>query len=168
MKRKTIAVLLTVAMFLTMACGALNILTGGSAGTVGSLWSDVPPLAGATKANIDLPLAAKIAVQAIFQGKLEFIAFTTNQTAQDVQNFYTVDRMKASGWNTTETGGCTGSSTDATSTVQGAGAFCFFGKTEAGKDTGLAIIIAQDNKTKQTQIFYVRIDVTPTPTPKPQ
>ncbi len=168
MKRKTIAIMLSVAMVLTLGCGALNVLTGGTSGTVGSLWPDVPPFTGATKANLDLPLAAKLAVQAMFQGKLEFIAYTTNKTSQDVQAFYTADRMKASGWDTSETGGCTGSSTDSSSQVQGAGAFCFFGKQAAGKDIGLAIIVAQDDKTKQTQIFYVRIDVTPTPTPKPQ
>ncbi len=168
MKRKTIAVLLSVAMFLTMACGALNVLTGGSAGTVNDLWPDVPPFAGASKAKIDLPLAAKIAVQAAFQGNLQFIAYTTNNSAQDVQNFYTADRMKSSGWNSNDNMGCTGGTTDSSSSTQGAGAFCFFGKTVNGKDTGLAIIVAQDDKTKQTQIFYVRIDITSTPTPKPQ
>ncbi len=166
MKRKTIAVLLSVAMILTLACSALNVLTGGSSGTVTSLWSDVPPFEGATKANLDLPLAAKLAVQAAFQGKLEFIAYTTSKTAQDVQNFYTADRMKATGWTSNDSAGCTGGTTDSSSTTQGAGAFCFFGKQDSGKDIGLAIIVAQDDKTKQTQIFYVRIDVTPTPTPK--
>jgi hypothetical protein len=162
-----IAVLLSVAMVLTLGCGALNVLTGGTSGTVGSLWPDVPAFEGASKANLDLPLAAKLAVQAMFQGKLEFIAYTTGKSSQDVQNFYTTDRMKGTGW-MSDTNGCTGGTTDSSSQVQGAGAFCFFGKTDAGKDIGLAIIVAQDDKTKQTQIFYVRIDVTPTPTPRPQ
>ena len=162
MKRKTIAVLLSVAMFLTMACGILNNLTGGGAGTTANLWPDVPAFEGATKADLDLPLPAKLAVQAMFQGKLEFIAYTTSKTPQDVVNFYTADRMKASGW-TTESVGCTGD----TSGSSNQGAFCFYGKNEEGKDIGLAIVVTQDDKTKQSQIFYVRIDVTPTPTPKP-
>jgi hypothetical protein len=166
MKRKTIAVLLSVAMVLTLGCGALNILGGGSSGTVSGLWSDVPPFTGASKANLDLPLGAKIAVQAMFQGQLQFIAYTTGSSAQDVQNFYTADRMKATGWDSDSSAGCMGGATDSSSSTQGAGAFCVFGKKDNGKDTGLVVIVAQDDKTKQTQIFYVRIDLTPTPTPK--
>jgi hypothetical protein len=162
MKRMTLAVLLSVAMLLTMACGIVNTLTGGSSGTTASLWSDVPPFEGASKANLDLPLAAKLAVQAAFQGKLEFIAFTTTKGTQDVLNFYTTDRMKGSGW-TTESMGCTGDATSGSNQ----GAFCFYGRNDAGKDTGLAIIVLQDDKTKQTQIYYVRIDISSTPTPKP-
>ena len=170
-RRKTLAVLLSVTMFLTMACGIVNTLTGlagGGPGTVSDLWSDVPPIDGATKANLDLPLPAKAMIQTMFQGKLAFIAYTTGKSAQDVQNFYTADRMKAAGWNS-DAGGCLGSNLpgistpDATSTS--GGALCFFGKQEEGKDIGLAIVIAQDDKTKQTQLYYVRIDVTPTPTP---
>ena len=163
MKRKSLAALLSVTMLLTMACGIVNTLTGGGSGTTTSLWSDVPPFEGASKANLDLPLAAKIAVQAAFQGKLEFIAFTTGKGVQDVVDFYTADRMKSSGW-TSESAGCT---TGSTSTEGTPGAFCFYGKKEDAKQTGLVIVVTQDEKTKQTQIFYVRIDVTPTPTPKP-
>jgi hypothetical protein len=158
--RKTLAALLTLAMILTMACGIVNTLTGGSSGTVASLWPDVPPLDGATLAKLDLPLAAKLAVQAMFQGKLEFVSYTSSKTIPDIQAFYSADRMKQSGW-TSDTGGCTGGANN--SGAQGA--FCFYSKTDTGKDIGLAIIMAQDDKTKESQIFYVRIDVTPTPTP---
>jgi hypothetical protein len=150
-------------MLITMACGIVNTVTGGGAGTTSSLWSDVPSFEGAAKANLDLPLAAKLAVQAVFQGKLEFIAFTTSRSVQDVTNFYTADRMKGSGW-TQQSMGCTSGTT---SNQGNEGAFCFYGKEEDGKNTGLVIVATQDEKTKQTQIFYVRIDMTPTPTPKP-
>lgn len=163
MKRKSLAMLLSVTMLLTMACGIVNTLTGGGSGTTANLWSDVPPFEGATKANLELPLAAKIAVQAAFQGKLEFIAFTTTKGVQDVVDFYTADRMKNSGW-TKESAGCTSGST---STQDTPGAFCFYGKQEDAKETGLVIVATQDEKTKQTQIFYVRIDVTPTSTATP-
>ena len=160
--RLTLALILSLTMVVTMACGVLNTLTGGGSGTAANLWSDVPPLDGATKAKLDLPLAARLVVQAVFQGKLEFISYTTGKTIQDVQAFYTPERMKQSGW-TTDSGGCTsGSSTDTSQ-----GSFCFFAKKEESKETGLVIVSAQDEKTKQTQIFYVRIDLTSTPTPKP-
>ena len=163
MKRKSLAVLLSVAMLLTMACGILNSLGGGNAGSTTNLWSDVPPFEGATKANLDLPLTAKLAVQAAFQGKLQFIAFTTSRGTQDVVDFYTAERMKSSGW-TNDSAGCT---TGNTSNTGNPGAFCFYGKKEDGKETGLVIVVTQDEKTKQTQIFYVRIDVTPTATSTP-
>ncbi len=53
MKRKSLAVLLSVTMLLTMACGIVNTLTGGGSGTTANLWSDVPPFEGATKANLE-------------------------------------------------------------------------------------------------------------------
>jgi hypothetical protein len=157
------AALLCVGMLFTMACGILNNLTGSAANNVSSLWSDVPPLEGATKSDTDLPPAAKLAVQAIFQGRLEVASYATNKTPEDVKNFYTTERMKAAGWNA-DTGGCNAASV-ATNTIQGA--FCVFGKNENGKDLGLAIIATQDDKTKPTNIYYVRIDVSSTPTPAP-
>ena len=162
MKKASIAFALCVAMFLTAACGIINTLTcGGGPGTVSTLWADVPAFTGASKANLDLPLPAKLAVQGVFQGKLDFISYTTGSPMQDVQNFYSAERMQATGWNA-ESGGCTG---NASANPLPQGAFCFFGKKEEGKDIGLAIVITQDDKTRQTQIFYVRIDVTTTPTP---
>jgi hypothetical protein len=162
--RKTIALLLTVTMFLTMACGIVNSLVGGSAGIAGDLWADVPPFPGVTKANMDLPLPLKLIVQSAFQGKLEFISYTTTKAPADIQAFYTTDRMKASGWNT-DSGGCTTGSSSSTS--NGDSIFCFFGKKDGTKEYGLAIIANQEAKTKETQIFYVRINITSTPTPKP-
>lgn len=163
MKRKTLAVLLSVTMLFTMSCGIIDsLLGGGGAGTVASLWPDVPPLDGAAKADLQLPAAAKIFIQAAFQGKLEFIAYATAKSPQDVQTFYSNERMQSAGWNA-EAGGC--ANTGATGAVNAA--FCLFGKKESGRDIGLVIAVTQDEKTKQTQIFYVRIDITSTPTPQP-
>ena len=164
MTRKSIALILTVTMFLTMACGIVNSIVGGNAGTTADLWPDVPAFVGANKAKLDLPLAMKLIVQAAFQGKLEFISYTTKSTPQEVQAFYTPDRMKATGW-TTDSGGCTSGGDSSNTGV--AGAFCFYGKKDGAKENGLAIIAAQDAKTKETEIYYVRIDITTTPTPKP-
>ena len=84
--RTTIAVLLAATMVFTMSCGIVNTLMNTSSGTAADLWSDVPAFPGASKAKLDLPLAAKLMVQAAFQGKLEFIAYTTTKTAQEVQD----------------------------------------------------------------------------------
>jgi hypothetical protein len=131
------------------------------AGTVSTLWSDVPPLAGATKADLEIPLGARLAIRAMMQGKINFIAFTTDQKPQEVQDFYSKERMKAAGWTASEKG-CVGDSED----EESHGAVCLFNRKDKDKQEGLAIVVGLDDKTKKTEIFYVRIDMTaPTPSP---
>ncbi len=161
---KTSTPILALILLLTVAisCRFTESLTGDrKAGTVSSLWSDVPPLAGATKADLEIPLGARLAIRAMMQGKINFIAFTTDQSAQDVQDFYSNDRMKAAGWTPSDKG-CIGDTEDKDSQ----GAVCLFKRKDGKKEEGLAIVLAQDEKTKKTDIFYVRIDLTqPTPSP---
>jgi hypothetical protein len=145
-----------------LSCRMAESLTGNQkAGTVSSLWPDVPPFAGATKADLEIPLGARLALRAMMQGKINFIAFTTQKSAAEVRDFYTNDRMKAAGW-TPNDKGCIGDTEDEKSQ----GAVCLYGRKDGTKDEALAIIVAQDEKTKQTEIFYARIDVTrPSPSP---
>src|SRR5882724_5003925 len=145
-----------------ISCRLAESLTGDpKAGTVSSLWPDVPPLAGATKADLEIPLGARLAIRALMQGRINFIAFTTDQSPQDVQNFYSNDRMKAAGWTPSEKG-CVGDTEDKDTH----GAVCLYKRKDGKKEEGLAIVLAQDEKTKKTEIFYARIDVTqPTPSP---
>jgi len=43
---------------------------------------------------------------------------------------------------------------------------CFFQRKDGDKQEGLAIIVAESEKEKKTDIFYARIDMTqPTPSP---
>jgi len=140
---------------------AENLTGSPKAGTVSALWPDVPAFAGAQKADLEIPLGARLAMQAMMQGKLNFIAFTTDKSAEDVKAFYSNDRMKAVGWTPNEKG-CLGDTQDEKSQ----GAICLFGKKDSVKDEGLAIIVAENDKTKKTEIFYARIDLTrPTPSP---
>lgn len=145
-----------------VSCRLVETLTGNSSsGTVSNLWPDVPPFAGATKADLEIPLGARLAIRAAMQGKINFIAFTTDKSAQEVQNFYLNERMKAAGWTPNEKG-CIGDSED----KQSQGAICLFTRKDGDKQEGLAIVMAQDEKSKQTEIFYARIDLTqPTPSP---
>ncbi len=154
MQKPTTILALILIMSVVLSCRMAETLTGGTtAGTVTTLWSDVPPIEGATKADLEIPLAARLAIRAAMQGRVNFIAFVTSKSAQEVQNFYTKDRMKAAGWTPSEKG-CIGD-------VEGAesqGAVCLFTRKEGGKEEGLAIVVATDSKTKQTQVFYARID----------
>lgn len=72
-----------------VSCRMVESLTGGEkAGTVNSLWPDVPPFPGATKADLAIPLGMRLILRAAMQGKINFIAFTTSKSAQEVKDFY--------------------------------------------------------------------------------
>ena len=153
--RNTILVLL-LAVTACSSCRMIDTLTGsGKAGTVNSLWPDVPPIAGATKADLALPLGARLAIRTAMQGKVSFIAFSTEQTPQEIQDFYTRERMKSAGWTAAEKG-CISDTED----KESQGAVCLFDRQSGSKKEGLAIVLAQDEKSKQTDIFYARIDLT--------
>ena len=145
------------------ACGLADSLMGNrSGGTVASLWPDVPPIDGATKADIQMPLAFRLMLQGAFKGSLDYIAYATNKTPDDVRGFYTVERMQSNGWKAADMSGneqdqmsCIGDKSDGNS----AGAICLFAKQEGKQKPLLAIIVAQNEQTKQTEVFYARIDV---------
>ena len=163
--------MLAFAMFMTMGCGIASALLGGkSSGTVDDLWADVPRLDNLTKANLDLPLSTRLIIKTMVKatlgndgGNFDFIAFTTSKTPKEVMDFYTTQRMTAASWNSTDVPGCTG---DTSGNAQTQGSLCIFGKQVDKQGTLLVIVVAQDESTKQTQLFYVRIaanNVTPTP-----
>ena len=139
-----------------LSCKLAERLGGDkNAGTVSTLWSDVPPFEGATKADLEIPLGARLIIRAMSQGTVNFISFKTNKTAQEVKDFYTNDRMKNAGWTPHEKG-CVGDTEDS----QNHGGVCLFEKKAPDKQEMLAIVIAQDEKTPETNIFYARIDTT--------
>ena len=156
MKQKLVVLgLLVGALIFTGACGAIGSLLGGrSAGTVTELWADVPRMDGMTKADLEMPLAARLAMQAITQGRMNFIAFTSEATPQAVLDYYTTDRMAEQGWNTQDGMGCFGDSQSQEGTV------CIFSKTGDGKNEILGIVAAIDAETNKTAIFFGRIDAT--------
>ena len=141
-----------------ISCKLSERLAGDkNAGTVSELWPDVPPFQGATKAEIEIPLGMRLLIRGMTQGKVNFISFRTDKPAQEVKDFYSVDRMKAVGWIANDKG-CTGDTEDTTNH----GAVCLFSKKNNGKDEALAIIVAQDEKQPDTNIFYARVDTTNT------
>jgi len=153
---------LTLMLAVVLSCRMAEKLAGGpSAGTVSSLWPDVPPFEGATKTDLEIPLGARLIIRAAMQGQINFIAFKTDKLAKDVQNFYTRERMQAAGWTAKEKG-CTSD----TEEEKNHGAICFYTRQDGAKPEGLAIVVAQDDKKKETEIFYVRMEL-PTPTPSP-
>ena len=141
-----------------ISCKLSERLAGDkNAGTVSELWSDVPPFQGATKAEIEIPLGMRLLIRGMTQGKVNFISFRTDKPAQEVKDFYSVERMKAAGWAANDKG-CTGDTEDS----KNHGAVCLFSKKNNGKEEALAIIVAQDEKLPDTNIFYARVDATNT------
>jgi hypothetical protein len=141
-----------------ISCKLSERLAGDkNAGTVSELWADVPPFQGATKADIEIPLGMRLLIRGMTQGKVNFISFRTDKSAEEVKGFYSVDRMKAAGWIANDKG-CTGDTED----TKNHGAVCLFSKKNNGKDEALAIIVAQDEKQPDTNIFYARVDATNT------
>jgi len=139
-----------------LSCKLSERLMGDkNAGTVSNLWPDVPPFAGATKTDVEIPLGARLLIRTMSQGKLNFISFRTDKPAQEVKDFYSKERMKTAGWNADEKG-CTGDTEDS----KNHGAVCLFRRKDGDKQEGLAIIVAQDEKLPETNIFYARIDIT--------
>jgi len=168
-------------MLTTLACGildsAINKATGGgNMQTVSSLWSDVPPMDGLNASQMDMPPFVKLAMQLILgnlgklnpdgqdqtTGTIDWIVFTTDKTPQDVQNFYTNELMTANGWDASENPPCTSGSEQGASQL---GAVCVFAKTQDGKNTQLAILTAQDETTKQNNVFFLRLEENATPVP---
>jgi len=154
------AALLALALIFGVAisCRLSERLAGDkNAGTVSQLWPDVPPLEGATKADLEIPLGVRLMIRTMAQGKVNYISFRTSKTAQEVKDFYSNDRMKAAGWLANDKG-CVGDTED----TKNHGAMCLFSRKDKGKEEALAIIVAQDEKLPETNIFYARVDATQT------
>ena len=158
MKASASLLALILILGVVISCKLSERLAGDkNSGTVSELWPDVPPFQGATKAEIEIPLGMRLLIRGMTQGKVNFISFRTDKPAQEVKDFYSVDRMKAVGWIANDKG-CTGDTED----TKNHGAICLFSKKNNGKDEALAIIVAQDEKLPDTNIFYARVDATNT------
>ncbi len=182
MKRNTLAAILVLVFLTTVACGALNLgnLLGGGGGqytTASQLWSDVPKMDGLTPSPLsDIPLPLKLVLQTILgnlgrlnpqgqdqtTGNIDWIAFNSTGTPDDVMKFYTSDRMVTNGWDANDQSSCFSGSDQGAPQV---GAICVFTKSQAGQQTSLAIIASEDANTKQMTVFYLRLSQAVTPTP---
>lgn len=163
-RNKALAILLIFTMSMTMGCNMVGSLFGGGTSGNRELWSDVPKMDGMNAADLGLPLAAKLAIQAAFQGAVDYVAFSTDKTPADVQAYYTAEKMTGAGWQADSAMGCVG---DEAGGAAGLGLLCFFAKDANGKQEALAIVAAVDEETQKTQVFFARIDVSSLETPEP-
>jgi hypothetical protein len=184
--RRYLPGLLVLLALFSMSCSLMNTVANGvankvgdavagtgDAGTVDQLWPDVPKMDSLKQENIGLPLPAKLAFAAVIsassqgKGTVNFIAFTTQQTPQDVADFYTNDKMTGTGWDKSDQTGCTAYNGDTTGSNT-SGDVCGFSKDLGNnKQALLGIFIATDSTTKLTQVFFMRLEATIDPTATP-
>jgi hypothetical protein len=130
---------------------------------VGSLWTDVPRMDGLNDSPTDdLPVTIKLALHAFVDMVLnsdknqkkhvstDWIFFKYQGGETDINNFYTLDKMKSSGnWSLPE-GMKTACMDGKDKGIPGD--VCLYQKTENGKQQGL-IIIALPTQEKDTPVF---------------
>jgi hypothetical protein len=158
-----------------LACGLTNTVTdtvtgGDSFKPAAQLWSDVPPMPGLTPSELeDIPLPVKLLMRTVLgnlgrlnpegtdqtTGNIDWISYDYNGAPSDVGSFYTTELMTANGWEADSTSSCgSGSATG----VAESGTFCAFKKTEGGMEKMLAIIAMQEDASKPTGVFFLRLE----------
>ncbi|HEX7335454.1 MAG TPA: hypothetical protein VF290_28430 [Pyrinomonadaceae bacterium] len=144
-----LALLLAVAL----ACNLAERLGGDDQSVmVTSLWPDVPPFPGATKTDVKLPLPMRIVFSKMMKGKMSFITFRTDKSAQEVKDFYSGNSMTGAGWARDDE-----SCFRDTENMQTGGSLCNFTKAQPKKE-GLGIMV--QGESSGATIFYIRIDMT--------
>ncbi len=175
MKRILFVLSLLALIVVFNACGAVNQLNpltnNDNFKKAGALWNDVPAMDGlGNPIDAELPAPIKLfmrtGVSLVMKGMGEgapswdWLMFTTNQSADDITNFYTTTRMAAAPYNwASDASGCV----NGQQAIGQAGTFCAFTKQQGDKQIGLLIITAQDEKTKETSVIFLRGESAATP-----
>jgi hypothetical protein len=179
--KNRLVIVIAAAAMLTFACtcpflGSLSQIAGGAAQLAGNagltnasqLWPDVPKMDGLDSSSLEMPVYVKLYIQTALkamsqgEGNVDWIAFTTKKTADDVQAYYTSDRMSSAGWDQSQDQPCFSGSDQGMGQV---GAICAFAKQGANQQDLLAILAATDSSSNTTNVFFLRLQAKVTPTP---
>jgi len=173
MKKKGAALLLALAMVVTLGCGFIEALFGdGNANRPATMWPDVPQMEGMTQENLNLPLPLRLILQGLVQSagagegirvdNFQLLAFTSSsKSPADVKAFYTLDRMRGAGWDSPEQIGCIEGTDQNTSND----VFCLFSKGTGSSESLLVVIGTREQGQTTTNIYFVRFDGALSPTP---
>ena len=163
-------VLLAALLLASQSCRIVKTLTGEDQNLkkVGVLWSDVPKMDGLTSSEEGMPIYVKLLMRTALNnlyrlikknedrtpGTGDWAVFSTTKSPQDVQGFYTNDRMTTFGkWDASKNSTCLNGSE-----YRFSGVACVFAKSENKHGIGLLIVAAQDEQKKQTNVFFVRVE----------
>jgi len=178
MNRMLKAVPLCALVLAMLACAGVPSIpglpgAGAQPTSLAGLWPDVPAMDGMTLApGLQVPAFVNILLTVLTKQALggdastgEWVDFTTTKTPDDVRAFYTSDLMATNGWEKNADSTCFNGAEQGAPQV---GAVCFFAKQGDGKETLLLILATQEDTSKPTNVFFVRIvGNAATPTPKP-
>lgn len=170
MKNTATAVILSVLLLFVMSCSLIDkFASGGQSMTkVGELWSDVPRMDGLDPSETEMPIGVKLILRTIIgnlgrlnkegeprtTGDIDWTAFSGKKTPSDVRAFYSNDKMASFGnWKTGKDSSCVDGKDKGVD-----GVLCVFQKEVDNRDVGLVIAAIQDDKTKQTDVYYLRIE----------
>lgn len=132
------------------------------------LWSDVPRMEGLAPSEMELPATMKFIMRTVLDNlwrlnkegedktpvKGDWIVFTLNSAPPNVRNFYTNERMTSFGkWEAAKESTCFDGKDKGVD-----GVLCVFQKVADRKEIELAIVAAQDPKTKQTNVSFLRLE----------
>jgi hypothetical protein len=152
------------------SCRTIKTITGSDTELkkIGDLWSDVPRMEGLTSSEADLPMFVKLLMRTALNNLYrlnkegenqtpatgDWAAFSTTKSAQDVQNYYSNERLTSFGnWDASKNSTCLNGKDQGFN-----GIACVFHKNANKKDIGLLVVAAQDDQKKQTNVFFVRVE----------
>lgn len=170
MKKLSLFSVFALLLFIVLSCGLADRITGGDQGfeRATELWSDVPKMDGLNPSEMEMPFAIKVVIRTVLNNlwrlndegedktpvEGDWIAFTSAKTPVEVQSFYTNDRMTTFGnWEASKKSTCVDGKDNGFD-----GAFCVFEKVANGKTINLAIVAIKDESTKQTNVFFLRVE----------
>jgi hypothetical protein len=161
-----------VLLFVALSCSTITDritkkVIGDDVSRTNQLWSDVPQMDGMAVTDMDMPIPIKIVMRTLLNNLWradkenentpvsgDWIVFTTNATTEDIQNFYTNERMTNFGqWEPSKEPSCLDGKAKGVE-----GVLCVFQKVSNTREVGLAIIAKRDDETKQTHVFFLRLE----------
>jgi hypothetical protein len=173
-KNALVGLVFAIVFLCVLSCGLINRFTNGGVENLQraeDLWPDVPRMDGLEHSEMEMPMTAKLIMRVMIDnlwrlnkegedkthGDADWVVFSTAKQPADVQNFYTSDRMTSEGgWQSSKKPNCYDGKDKGWP-----GVLCGYQKKDGGKDVILLILAGQDEKTKRTNIFYVRIETDP-------
>ena len=116
----------------------------------------IPLIDGAKKVDQALPLAVTLELSKTLPRyrSYGFEAYATERTAGELESFYSMERMKAAGWQFM--GPC---SRDVQCSSLSRGGVCVYTSTKSGSALSLAVYVAESPLKNERFIFFLRFDV---------
>jgi len=162
---------LTVVFFVVLSCGLINRFTTGGVENLQraeDLWPDVPRMDGLEHSDLEMPFIVKLFMRTMLNNLYrlnkenedktpvegDWVVFSSSKLPADVQSFYTNERMTSFGqWEASKKSTCFDGSEKGFP-----GIACVLEKIADGKQIELLILAGQDDKKKQTNVFYLRLE----------